>query len=849
MAMPPRHCTRFPKPPIVENTHTMTTARTSHQQILEQAVQHHNAGRFPEAEKCYRQVLQADPDQPVALHLLGMIAFQSGNVEAAIELVSKALNIKPDFAEAHNTFGIVLKNAGRLDDAMASYKKAIAITPAYTEAHYNLGNALQEQGNSNDAVESYKAAIATNPTYIDAHINLGNSLRILERFDEAQSVYKQVLSINPNHADAHNNLGNVYLEQQNLAAAAGSYRQAIALNPAYAKAHSNLGNVLHNQGQLDDAATCFKQAIAIDPQNAELHFNLGNTLTEADRLEGALACYLKAVSIDDNFEKAHFALGSAFLDSGKLDLAVAAYSKAIILKPDFAEAHVNLGNAFKELRQIENSVESFQKAIAIDPQMADAHFNLGNSLLLLGRLDEARASFEKTLLINPDFAEAYNNLANALHDLGLPKQAMDACKKALEIKPDYSAAHSNMIFIEDFVPGINQARQQQERNRWNENFILPLADKIKPHTNTPDAQRLLRIGYVSADFRRHSACLGFAQLILDFDRQNFEVICYDGSEDTDDISQALRDAASQWRDIKQVDDAKAAQTIIEDKIDILVDLSGHTRGNRLKVFGYKPAPIQLTGIGHLAPGLSCIDYRLTTAHMTPPDEQDIYPEAPIYLDTYFGFTPPDDAPPVGACPHLENGFITFGYLGRYSKVSDPLLARWAAILQAVPASRLLLKLAQLDDPASAQRIRQTLAASGVAEDRLILLGKSPQRQHLEAHNRVDIVFDSVPHGGGITTLESLWMGVPVIGLSDKTKAGGRIIDSICGPLDLEEWVSQSSDQYQAIAIEMAARSDLLSKIRGQLRGRVSNVFGRFHKDVESSYREIWKHWCAGNGKT
>ena len=565
----------------------------------------------------------------------------------------------------------------------------------------------------------------------------------------------------------------------------------------------------------------------------------------AGRLTEAESIYLQIMKADPNQPVAVHLLGVIAFQVGKNDMAVDLINMAITLDPGYADAHSNLGNALQELGKLDDAVASYNKALAIKPDFADAYSNLGKALKKLKRLDEAMASYHKALEIRPDYAEAHNNLGNVLKDLGKLDEAVASYDRALAIKPNYVEAHSNLIFLQDFFPDIDQVSQQKERERWNSNFILPLHKNIEPHNNDKNPERLLRIGYVSADFRSHSAHAGFGPLIIDHDRNNFEVICYDATIVSDDVSATLRAAATHWRYIKNMSDAELANTMRNDAIDILVDLSGHTHGNRLKVFGYKPAPLQLSGIGHLAPGISTIDYRLTTAQITPPVEENIYPEKPIYLDTYFGFTPPPDTLPVIPPPCLQNGFITFGFFGRFSKTSDETFALWAKILQGIPDSQLLLKYKELDDPDTRKKINEMFSGLGIDEERLILLGKTDQQGHLEAHNRVDIVLDTAPHGGGITTLESLWMGVPVIGLMDATKAVCRLIDCIVRPVGLQDWVAHNGEEYCAIATQWAGRTEELAQIRQQLRQRVCDVYFKFPQDVEKSYRLIWQRWCAG----
>ena len=292
-------------------------------------------------------------------------------------------------------------------------------------------------------------------------------------------------------------------------------------------------------------------------------------------------------------------------------------------------------------------------------------------------------------------------------------------------------------------------------------------------------------------------------------------------------------------------DEVLAETIRSDAIDILVDLSGHSDGNRLGVFGLKPAPVQVTGIGHLAPGASTIDYRLTTRHFTPPDDESLYPEKPVYLPVVTGFLPPPDAPDVAPLPCRDGDGVTFGCLNRLYKISDAAKALWARILRDVPASRLLIKFNGLEEAATRQGLRDSLAAAGADPDRLILLGGSSRREHLETYNRIDIALDTFPQGGGITTLESLWMGVPVLGLHSGFKTAQRLITTLCAPLELDDWITESAGDYHRRAVEWAGRPDALAALRAALRPRVAKTYANFPRDVEAAYREMWRRWCAG----
>ena len=818
-------------------------------QSLEIAVQHHSAGRLSEAENLYQKILKSDPNHPTALHLLGLIAHQVGKNGVAVDLMTKALSIKPDYVEAHGNLGNAYSRLGKLAEAVASYRKALAIKPDYADAHGNLAAALQGLGKLDEALIHYHKALAIRPEYSEAHSNLGTAFRELGKLDEAVTSFQKAASLNPNYANAHNGLGLALQEMGKHEEAADCYQQAIAIKPDFAEAHCNLGATLQKLGKLDEAVASCRKALSINSSFAEAHNNLGIAFKEQGEFEAALSSFKMALATTPNYCEALNNLGSTLHNMGRFDEAVVSYNKALSINPDYASAYSNLGATLHGQGKLNEAVSNCQKALALKPDFADAHNNLGNALKDLGRTNGAISSYQKAVSIRPDNAEAYSNMGTAFQELGELEEALSSCSKAISINPDFAMAHSNLIFIQDLYPDIEQSEQQAERKRWNDKFILPLAGQIRAHTNNRDPDRRLRIGYVSADFCHHSARLGFGPLIMDHDRNNFEVFCYDASIVHDDVSDALRAAATDWRYIVSMSDEQLAQTIRDDAIDILIDLSGHTRGNRLKVFGLKPAPLQATGIGHMAPGLTTLDYRLTTDRLTPPEKEKYHPESPIYLETFFGFTPPSNSPPVGPLPCRKNGTITFGYLGRVSRVSDEALALWARILRDLSGSRLVLKYSQLDDQTAQQNIKERFSALGITEDRLTLLGKTDQPEHLDAHNHVDLVFDTFPHGGGMTTMDSLWMGIPVIGLLNPERASGRISDCICHPVTLDEWIARSPEEYYAIAIRWAKRVNELADIRQGLRQRLTDVYFRFPHDVEKSYRHIWRRWCVGEASS
>ncbi len=417
------------------------------EQAIDLAVELQNSGRLPESESIYQQILQLEPNQPIAQHLLGVIAHKVGKNDIAVELIGKALAIKPDYAEAHYNLGLALQELAKMDDAVASYHRALALKPDFAEAHYNLGNVLNEQGKMDDAVAGYDKALALKPDFAEAHSNLGNVLKQQGKMDDAEASYHKALALKPDFAEAHSNLGNVLKEQGKMDDAVARYDKALAIKPDYAEAHYNLGLVFQELRKMDGAIASYHEALAIKPDYAEAYSNLGIVLKEQGKMDDAVASYHKALTIKPDFAGAHSNLGTVLKEQGKMDDAVASYDKALALKPDFAEAHSNLGLVFQEQGKMDEAVASYHRALALKPDYAEAHCNLGNVLKQQEKMDEAVASYHRALALKPDFAEAHSNLGTVHKEQGKMDDAAASYHRALAIKPDFAEAHSNLGLV------------------------------------------------------------------------------------------------------------------------------------------------------------------------------------------------------------------------------------------------------------------------------------------------------------------------------------------------------------------------------------------------------------------
>lgn len=668
---------------------------------------------------------------------------------------------------------------------------------------------------------------------------------------QAEALCRQALQIKPGYPDALNLLGLIAYQAGQNEQAVDFIRQAISANKRVPDYYKNLVAILIALGRLGEAEACLREMLAVMP-SPDAHNNLGSILQKQGRMAEAIECYRRAVQLKPDNPTMWNNLGFALQSVGESEEAVECYRRALKISPDHCDALLNLGNALIDKGMYAEGIESYQRIVQIDPASAMAHNNLANALVNSGRSAEGIEVYRQLIQDNRDFAVAHMNLGNALGNTGRFDDVIAMYRSALEIKPDFADAHSNLIFCLDMMATMGLAELQEERRRWDEAHAAPLW-REPAHANERSPGRRLRIGYVSADLRQHSASRTFVGILTQYDRAQFEVYAYSSFKGKgDSFTERFRQGVTVWRDIGHLSDEAAAQLIREDRIDILVDLSGHSAGNRLLVFARKPAPIQVTGWGYgSSTGMRAMDVFFTDPVLVPPEEQHYFTEEVRYQSSAWACYTIDPFPEVKALPALSEGVLTFGSFNRLAKVSEQAYGAWAAVLLAVPQSRLLLKTPELDDGANRERVAGYFTQAGVGPERLILQGKTPWNEHMQAYIRVDVALDPFPHGGGITTLEGLMMGVPVITLRWPSIAG-RLSASIVTALGLTDWIAETPEAYVELALRKAADLRALAALRGRLRGIVSSVIGdqeAYVRSVEAEYRQLWQRWCAGQGRS
>jgi predicted O-linked N-acetylglucosamine transferase (SPINDLY family) len=715
--------------------------------LVDLALEHHEAGRLDEAEQLYLHVLKMDPTHPGALFFLGGIAYGDGRLEFAHELISHALAHQPDDPEALYLMGLIERQRAEPAAAIEYLQRAVALLPTYLEARYALGELLRQENRLDEAVASLRAAVVLDPGHVLAHCELGIALQTALELEEA----------------------------------AASYRRALALDPKLVAAIFNLAQIRQAQGHLDEAVDLYRSELAIRP-NAISLTNLGTVLYEQHKLAQSIDSYRQALMLDPETEMAHNNLGVALCDQGRLDDAVASYRRAIAIRFDYAEAHRNLGAALKEQGQLEAAVACFRQALAL--------------------------------------------------------------------KPDYVETFSDYLMTLQYLPDVTREELFEEHIRYGECFEAPLRaswPRHDPAQHQPAGK--LRSGFLSGDLHMHPIGFFLENALRHIDRGRFEIVLYANSEKNDALTGRLRAMGFAWVPVLGLSDADTAQRIRDDAIDILVDLSGHTGANRLPVFARKPAPIQATWLGYWATtGLRAMDYVICDRYGVPADERRFFLEQPWYLpDTRLCFTPPAEPVPVAALPALEHGSITFGCFNNLTKMTAPVVAAWARILRDVDGSRLLLKSGQLATVAVRDEVQARFAAHGIPARQIMFEDSSGRAEYFTAYNRIDIALDPFPFTGGTTSIEGLWMGVPVL-----TLRGDRMIahqgEAILHNIGLEDWIAEDIDDYVRQALERAADLTALARLRGELRARllISPLCDgpAFARNLDEAFTGMWKKYCS-----
>jgi predicted O-linked N-acetylglucosamine transferase (SPINDLY family) len=814
---------------------------------LDQAQRHLAAGKYAEAEALARQVLADDPRCALAMCILGTLAFVGKQPEIALGLLKEAAAVKPDDPEIYVGMGNIFLASGRNDEAAGAFGRAVKLRPDHRVALRNLAFALRMSGKFEESIAAQEKFIKITPESGDAFIALAETMHQAGRQEECIEVFEKAIALKPGHAQSYNNLAAVLNEVGQYERAVAAARQALKCDPNLVEPELNLCSGLRGLGRLAEAEAACRRALALSPDSADAHNNMAVVLNESGRHEQALASAKRAMKLRPDRVEPQINMANALRGCGRLDEAEAACRSAIHRKPDLPDAHMSLGLILVDSGKTDEAISAFRKAIELKPTYANPYSNLGLIYRKRGRPDEAIEQFELAIIQEPNMPEAYGNMGSCLIDRGDFERGIAAFRKALELRPGVARAYSSMIYNLHLYSGYGSADLRREHEEWNRRYAEPLAGSIHPHDNPRDPDRRLRVGYYSPDFRDHVVGSNILPLLREHDHERYEIFCYSNVLKGDTFTAKMKGFADVWRDIVAIGDAEAAELIRNDGIDVLVDLSLHTAGNRLLIFARKPAPVQVTFAGYpSSTGLKAIDYRLTDPYLDPPGSSDeFYSERSFRLPhSFWCFEAQASDPSVNELPALEAGHVTFGCLNTFRKISPATWGRWARVLHAVPGSELMVMAPEGSARETATRI---LEKDGIDPYRFRFVSAKPRSQYMSLYHRIDIGLDTLPYNGHTTSLDSYWMGVPVVTLVGKTVVGRAGLSQATN-LGLTELVAYSEEEFVTIAAKLAGDLKHLAALRRGLREQMLSSplcdAKGFTRGIEQAYRQMWQTWCA-----
>jgi len=808
-------------------------------QALRLSNEYRQSGRLPQAEDVLRSVLSRYPNHPLILAQLGELLMLRGAFDAALPLLQHARQISPANAPAWLMETQCLLALDRHKDAKKVISEAIR-----QGMRHPLADQLLERARSGKKGKSESAVVPLK----DAVQRLDELLQT-RRYAEVEQLAGVSLRRHAKSPQLWYLLGMAVLMQGRKEAALQPLRRSVELEPGNVPALYNLGFALDELDRPKEALEAYRKTVKAAPQLAEAHNNMGNVLQQLKRHDEALVAYERAIALKPRFAPFCMNRGDALRDLGRLEEAAAAYREAVAIQPDLVEASISLAYTLTLLQGHEEAVEVLQHVIKCRPEATEFYVKLAKVLQFLGRYEEALSALDKALKINPELDSAINLRSGILLELGRHKEALDSYRQGLALEPDgLFAMHSNFLLALNYQAGASSDALLAEARTFGAKAARRASPCVR-HDNLPDPERRLRIGLISGDLGEHPVGFFLRGVIENLNPDRLELFAYASAERSDALNGRFQQLIPNWRDAKlKLEDDALASLIRADEIDILIDLAGHTGKTRLPVFAWKPAPVQVAWLGYFATtGLDAMDYILADRWVLPHEEEGNFVERPWRLpDAYYCFSPPDIALEVGSLPALREGQITFGCFNNLTKVNDRVIACWARVLDAVPGSRLMLKTKVFDDASVVADYCARFVRCGVAPERLIFEGASPRADYLAAYNKVDIALDPFPFPGGTTSVEGLWMGVPVL-----TLKGDRFIshqgETILNNVGLPQWIAADEYEYVAKAAAFASNLPALAVLRAGLRERLLASplcdAPRFARNLEEALRGMWRIWC------
>lgn len=660
---------------------------------------------------------------------------------------------------------------------------------------------------------------------------------------DALPAARRAADLLPEDSEAQNNYAKALLDVGHAEESRRACLTALKIDAANVLAMNNLGNACRNLGRFDEARKAYLNALELAPKYFDVAFNLGNMLSEAGDLDGAVKAFKFSLTINPAHQTAVRLLARQLALLGRAWEAIEVMQSAAIGANVSVDLLDELSGLWLEIDNHAQALSVAERALVLDPRHASVHNRRGAALLGLGRLSDARQAFEQSIEADPRQAKVWVNLGNVLRDLLLPQEALKAYAGALEAEIPNPEIYSNLLLASNYLGNVaglsTDAALACQSDR---------ATAATTWSNDLDPARTLRVGLVSGDLCNHPVGRFLVAPLAAMRAHNVELFAYSNHWRNDEVTISLQESIQNWRTIHGKSDECVVQMIQSDRIDILIDLSGHTGRGRLNIFARKPAPLQVAWFGYFAStGLKAIDYVLADKIVLPECDEHHFVEKVWRLpETYYCYTPPQMTLDCGPLPALSTGQITFACFNNAVKVGPDVLACWAEILKSVPNSMLFLKSRHFSLPEVVTTMTERLTALGVSAERLRFEAADSFDRYLAAYQDVDIALDPFPFTGGATTADALWMGVPVL-----TMRGQRFIshqgETIMNSVGLNDWIANGPDQYVALARAKVSHLEDLAKLRGGLRERLlaspfADAAG-FATSLQSAWRGMWVNWC------
>ena len=782
------------------------------QSRLREGLALHQKGQLAQAQQIYQQVLKTQPKHADALHLLGMLARQTGDPTTAVDLIGKSIGIQPDNAAAYSNLGNALSDLKRYAEAIGSYDKAIALQPKHADAYSNRGVALNHLQQHQAAIDSYDRAIALKPDFAQAWCNGGIALNALRRHKEAVESFDRAIALQLNHAEVWCDRGNALNELKEHRKAVDSYDRAIALKPDHADAWCNRGNALHALRQHQAAIDSYQHAIAIAPGRAEAYCNCGNTLRELKQQLQAIEYYDKAIALKADYAEAYSNRGAALNDLLQHEQAILSYDRAIALQPDFAKAYSNRGNAFNGLKQRLQAIENYERALALQPDQ-----------------DYVPGTLLHTRMHVCDWSDAAGRISELL-------AAIDSGIKVAASFPVLSLTSSPAL--------QRKAAEIWTNDKHAVNLELGSIPKLRK-------KEKIRLGYFSMDFRDHPVSFLTAELFETHDRERFEVYAFSYGPDTQDgMRKRLELAFDKFIDVKNKSERDIAALARQLEIDIAVDLAGFTGSSRSGLFAWRAAPLQINYLGYPGTmGASYMDYLIADRQLIPEEAQAHYCEKIVYLPDTYMVNDRQRAISSKTFSREELGLPPTGFVfccfNNAYKITPSTFDGWMRILKQVEGSVLWLS---ENNPAATINLRREAARRGVDAQRLVFALKLPLlADHLARQRAADLFIDTLPFNAHTTASDALWAGLPVLTCAGESFAS-RVASSLLSAIELPELITTTQEAYEALAVSLALNPERLQAIRQKLaRHRLSTALfdtPRFTRHLEDAYTQMLERYHA-----